>query len=272
MTYRVAWNILEKSYDDPTFVINNHVKSFVELPNYFNTTAAALGELANSVTKHYRALKALKKPFLEFFPMYAVVAKLDPQTRIKWKEHIQSNNSPNMEELIEFLYSREKILETNKSFSKSEKLEKPTPKHGSQSCSEHSKNTHSKMKKQFTNHTNNRAFCHICKEAHFTQNCEKITKASLSARLELVKNLKLCSNCLRSNHTAENCNASTCKNCYKTHHTLLHDDLASKPGKFTKACLRSSPAFYRYHIHCRQKVEILMHVKLYLTMVFKSTS
>lgn len=131
--YQVAWGILEKSYDDPTCVINNHIKSFFELASCNNASATALGELLNKVTKHYRALKALRKPFLEAFPIYAVISKLDPQTRIKWNEHVQSNSSPTMEQLLEFLHAREKILETNKPFSKNEKSEKSGERNGNNS-------------------------------------------------------------------------------------------------------------------------------------------
>ena len=78
----------------------------------------------NTVTKHYRALKALKQSFLEAFPIYTITSKLNPQTHLKWKEHVQGNNSPTMELLLKCLHCRAKLLETNKMLSKNEKFEK----------------------------------------------------------------------------------------------------------------------------------------------------
>lgn len=83
-------------------VIDNHIKALFELPLCTNMSASSVGDILNTVTIHYRALEALKKPFLHAFPIYAVVSKLDFQTRLKWKEFIQGNNSPTMEVLLEF--------------------------------------------------------------------------------------------------------------------------------------------------------------------------
>ena len=122
--YSVAWKILEKYYDDPVAVINNHIQSIFDLTSCQNASATNLGDLLDNVTKHYRALEALNKPFLESFPIYAVTSKLDFQTRLKWKEHIRENTAPTMEDLLDFLHVRQKILETNKHTVRNEKLEK----------------------------------------------------------------------------------------------------------------------------------------------------
>lgn len=110
--YHVAWKLLEKHYDGPSAVTNNHIKSFFEFSNYSNASASSLGELLNNDTKHYRTLQVLNKPFLEAFPIYAVTSKSDTQTRLKWKEYVQIHESPTMENLLDFLHRREKVLET----------------------------------------------------------------------------------------------------------------------------------------------------------------
>lgn len=95
--YLVAWNLLEKSYNDPMSVINNRVKALFDLPICAKVNANALGELLDSASKHYRALQATNRPFLEAFPIYAITSKLDSQTRLRWKEKIQGNPCPTME-------------------------------------------------------------------------------------------------------------------------------------------------------------------------------
>ena len=49
---------------DPVAVINNHIKSFIELPNCQNASASSTGDMLNNVKKHHQALEALNKPFL----------------------------------------------------------------------------------------------------------------------------------------------------------------------------------------------------------------
>ena len=111
--YQVAWSILEKCYDDPAAVINNRIRALFELAPCQNLSASALGNALDKRTKHYRALEALNKPFLEAFPIYLIVSKLDHQSRIKWKEVSQRNSSSTMSNLLEYSYSRRKVLETD---------------------------------------------------------------------------------------------------------------------------------------------------------------
>ena len=224
--YQVAWEILEKYDDDPTAVINNHVTSIFESPNCRNSSATSIGDLLNNVTKHYRALEALNKSFLQAFPIYAVTSRVDPQTRLKWKEHTQGNTSPTMEELLEFLHCREKVLETNKLPTKIDRSERNVSRGNSPNLNYNNRQSHfqSNSNRPAVTYAAMKAFCYICKGAHFTQGCEKLVNDNLSERLDIVKNLNLCLNCLRSNHSVENCNASMCKTFKKRHHTLLHRD------------------------------------------------
>lgn len=235
--YQVAWRILEKYYDDPYLVINNHIKAFFELSNCANASATSIGDLLDTATKHYRALEALNKPFLEAFPIYAIVSKLDPQTRLKWKEHVQLNNSPTMEELLEFLHCRERVLETNK-VTKNDKQEKGAQRNDNQNRGNNPK-SQSNTNRGNSSYATHKAFCHICKGAHFTQTCEKLTNAQLPERLDMIKNLKLCINCLRSNHTVAECKATLCKTCDKKHHTLLHKNSDEKPAQVNFATLHN---------------------------------
>lgn len=126
-----------------------------------------------------------------------------------------------MEKLLDFLHSREKILENNKINSKFDKFEKNSPRNDN-SSKHHSGNNHVN-RTAFSYATHTKIFCHVCKNPHYTQAYEKLKNANLKERLEIIKNLKLCLNCLRTNHTFENCNASMCKVCNQKHHALLHE-------------------------------------------------
>ncbi|KAJ3646310.1 hypothetical protein Zmor_023902 [Zophobas morio] len=65
--------------------------------------------------------------------------------------------------------------------------------------------------------------CFICSQMHNIFNCTNFLSLMPNDRVEQVKKMNRCFNCLRSNHVAKNCYISRrCKQCHKKHHTLLH--------------------------------------------------
>ena len=65
--------------------------------------------------------------------------------------------------------------------------------------------------------------CPICGGAHKVSYCEKFLSYSVDARIDCVKNYKICYNCLAVGHFVHNCKSRfTCQVCHKNHHSLLH--------------------------------------------------
>ncbi|CAK9796373.1 hypothetical protein ANTPLA_LOCUS748 [Anthophora plagiata] len=164
--------------------------------------------------------QALNKPFLEAFPIYAITNKLDEQTRLRWKERTQGIDLPTMEDLLDFLHKRRRVLETTK-------IEPSRPiTRSNQEYAYH------KLRNRGSTNTNVRtlahpaqpARCFMCKANHFTQYCQKLTNANIDQRVEMVRNAGLCNNCLRPNHDIKDCTAGSCKRCNGKHHTLLHTE------------------------------------------------
>ncbi|CAK9805171.1 hypothetical protein ANTPLA_LOCUS4356 [Anthophora plagiata] len=215
--YEVAWNILEKYYNDPSIVINNRIQAFFELPVCSRSNLAALGELTDLATKHYNALTALKTPFLESFPIYAITSKLDEQTRLRWKEKTQGAALPSMEELLEFLHNRRRVLETTK-IESSKPITRSFANPNMRNRGLSNANGHTLA------HSIQQARCSLCKRNHFIQHCSKLINATSEQRTEMVKKVGLCTNCLRPNHDLKDCNAGSCRRCNGKHHTLLHKE------------------------------------------------
>ncbi|XP_076299591.1 uncharacterized protein LOC143218344 [Lasioglossum baleicum] len=214
--YAVAWNLLENYYNDPIIVINNRIQAFFELPTYIRSNTASLGELVDQASKHYRALQALNKPFLEAFPIYAVTSKLDEATRMKWKERIQGKTDmPSMEELLQFLQARQKMLETNEKSAKPAFSDQPRP------IVKTYNNTRPHQRSNVA-YTAVQPSCALCKEKHYTASCSRLLHTEVNQRLGLIKQAGLCINCLRPNHAVRECRAGSCKQCNGKHHTLLH--------------------------------------------------
>ncbi|XP_017881659.1 uncharacterized protein LOC108625850 [Ceratina calcarata] len=238
--YTVAWDLLEKSYNDPNALLIKHVKAFFEFPTCNKASSRSIGDISDSARKHYRALEALQKPFLEIFPIYAVISKLDDETRLKWKETLCNNTIPTIENLLEFLHNRQRVLEDTKP--------QRTDKSYNSSNFTSSLNK-SRPQKSYSAQINVKPpYCCLCKSDHYTQNCEKIVNATMDERERIVKEYKLCLNCLRANHEIQDCKSKGCKRCNKRHHTLLHKDLPNNPSinsqanslKSNIACLYSS--------------------------------
>ena len=64
--------------------------------------------------------------------------------------------------------------------------------------------------------------CFLCKGEHFLCHCEKFLAMSIDVRFKVVQRLKLCINCLRSDHFAKTCRMGSCRECSRRHNTLLH--------------------------------------------------
>ena len=129
---------------------------------------------------------------------------------------------PTMNALLDFLHSCRKVLETNK-YTKGEKSDQTV-----RNTFRAPQTTHTVNRKPYGQPENNRnlslyathhakPFCHLCKGSHFTQYCERLVKTTVPERSNIVKKAYLCFNCLKSNHTMEECRSSRCK-----HYSLLH--------------------------------------------------
>ncbi|KZC14881.1 hypothetical protein WN55_07617 [Dufourea novaeangliae] len=79
-------------------LMNNRIQAMFELPTQIRSNVDSFGELVDQATKHYRALQALNVPFLEAFLIYTIVSKLDEDTQLKWRERLNGNALPSMED------------------------------------------------------------------------------------------------------------------------------------------------------------------------------
>ena len=65
--------------------------------------------------------------------------------------------------------------------------------------------------------------CPICEDKHFIAKCATFIKVTADERFEMLKKLRLCFSCFKTNHVSSECRTrSTCDKCSEQHHTLLH--------------------------------------------------
>lgn len=169
--YAVAWEIVENAFNDPVPASNKKTKALSDLPTCTKAMEKSIRSILDTATKHYRTLEASKKPFLAF-PMYAIVNKLDEQTRRKWKEFNKGNNFPTKSNLLEFLNDLHRVfdedIEKAYQFFNDNKIKQPQTSFSAIINSQTS-------------------ICGICKNAHYINCCPKFSDISSEDRYTIVK-------------------------------------------------------------------------------------
>ncbi len=88
--------------------------------------------------------------------------------------------------------------------------------------------------------------CPHCGERHNLVRCPAFAELDLETRSKIVKDKKLCSNCLAEGHNQKSCSFKyTCRTCKHNHHTLLHKEKQSEgqTTDSTTAChIKAAPA------------------------------
>ncbi|XP_066261302.1 uncharacterized protein [Euwallacea similis] len=204
--YTIAWDLLERRYQNKKFIIHSHLREIMEFPALTKESYAALRNFSNHFFKNFRALESLGEEVREWNTMwiYILASKLDVSTRREWEKYSQGMNSPKVDQFNEFLMQRCQVLEAGDArlWSNSRK---------------------SNESRSFaTTSSTYRPACPFCKGEHFIYSCEEFKKLSISNRFERVKGMNLCTNCLRHGHKLSECRSSGCKLCRQGHATLLH--------------------------------------------------
>jgi len=64
--------------------------------------------------------------------------------------------------------------------------------------------------------------CLFCNDAHALYNCSTFLVMPPDERIKEARHLKVCLNCLKSDHFMKNCKHGSCRECSGRHNTLLH--------------------------------------------------
>lgn len=111
--YIEAWEMLKERYDDTSSIIQKHVKALFEIPVMGKENHSLIRRLLDSVFKHLRALKALKRPteYWDDLMVHLVTSRLDHKTNRAWELAVQKGESPTLKQLTDFLAQHSKALE-----------------------------------------------------------------------------------------------------------------------------------------------------------------
>jgi len=230
--YYDAWTAVKERYDNKRWIIQKHVRAIFDVPTLNKENHTALRELLDTILKHLRALKALKRPTESWDDLivHIIVSKLDAVTTKAWETSIIDTNVPDLKTLIDFLSKRCQALESvhSRFYDKmNNSIQKSVGK--------------SKGLNAITNVATTNLSCQKCKANHQLYHCEEFFKLPIEERLKIVKKAHLCLNCLRSTtHQAKVCTSSVCRKCSKKHNTLLHSTTANNTEQLSTKSITAS--------------------------------
>ncbi|XP_017481567.1 PREDICTED: uncharacterized protein LOC108370698 [Rhagoletis zephyria] len=215
--FAIAWDMLQQRYDNKRRLVKSYLRNITKLPAITNESDSVMRKLLDTTTESVRALKQLGRPTEHWddWLVLLVTEKLDPATVNEWEMSLESPNVlPEYTTLVQFLEKRIQGIEAASSASK--------PK-----TKEPSSNNKSTALTSIRSHQTNVGRCLCCSGKHALMYCAEFKRKEPATKLELTLKFKLCQNCLKANHSTNECQSSyTCLRCSQKNHTLLHDSLS----------------------------------------------
>lgn len=220
--YAIAWNLLKKRFEDKTAIASRHLQLLLDIPAMQRESGGQLRQTLDSMLRHIRALEQLEVNTWDTVMIHILTSKLDNMTKREWRSHVKGRENVEVGTLTEFLEDRCLIYEPENMkapFSKPQSAMRPEKRAPSQPKGYERSNSFA-MTSTVKQSLRKCAFCQ--EESHQIYAGQKFRELSVPQKLIVVKERKLCRNCLRGNHIAENCSSSHCQKCESKHNTLLH--------------------------------------------------
>lgn len=171
--YNEAWAAIKERFDNKRWIIQKHIKAISDAPALSKENYINLRELLDTILKHLRALKAIKRPTETWdnLIIHIIVSKLDSSTSKAWETSIPDKEIPNLKSLTDFLSKRCQALEAISS-----------KQSNSNQSSNISKFPNKSKGFSVTNVAVSNISCPQCKENHPIYYCEAFLQLSIENR------------------------------------------------------------------------------------------
>ena len=214
-SYKLAWKILEKKYDNKFLLISLQIHRILNLEK-IQESSSELGSMLDTITSVLGALNSLEQSTesLDMFIITIVSSKLDEKSREFWEAQIPDEELPTWKLMENCLQKRAKILEASA-------RQRVAPAKKMNSARFDTKKRFARGGKSF--HASSSINCIKCNRQHPLEKCTEFLSMGVSQRFELVKKHRMCFNCLSNSHIKSNCTSKTnCQLCHDRHHVTLH--------------------------------------------------
>ena len=213
--FQQAWKLLDDYYSNDKRLVAMFIESILDQPSLKSSSLSQLKKLIAGVNFSLNSLEQLGRATKQWDDLLVTIIarKFDVETRREWdKKSCTLKEIPTMKDLTDFINVRITILERFEASSSRKDVK--------QEISRSSRHT---------NHVSqvvNKVNCRLCSmDTHNTHMCQEFKSKSVDERYNIVKEKRLCFNCLGS-HSRDRCpSKSRCRECNQKHHTLLHRNL-----------------------------------------------
>lgn len=213
--YDIAWKLLCERFNNKRLLVQNHVSALFNIEPLTRESAVTLKGMIDDLHKNLRALEALGEPVKHWDTLliHIITQKLDKTTYREWEEwkgRLDKDKPITFDSFLTFLRNRADFIETME-LSRSNQF------------SISAKTNSSKLKTMVSvQNARSTRSCSKCNGEHTLNNCPEFLALSVDKRLQSLQNYKICFNCFRSGHYANQCKREGCKICKRKHHTLIH--------------------------------------------------
>lgn len=217
--YAGAWKKLMDRYEHKRYIVDSLLKSFFNLQSVDIESFEEIKSLSDKSSEIVQGLQVQGIPVDQWDTVliYVIVSKLECETHKQWELRLKKDELPKFSDLQEFLESRWQSLEmiSNNHFSNNRTSTSRTKTVETIALKRSNSNVQSQVKG-----------CVCCSSIdHMVQVCPRYKKLDLESRLQLIRSLRLCFNCLKVGHSLKNYrNKDTCQQCGKNHHTSIHSE------------------------------------------------
>ncbi|XP_066585185.1 uncharacterized protein [Prorops nasuta] len=230
--YELAWKLITESYEKKRILISRHLDAIIDMPRQIQANGLELSKLVDNLRQHKNMLAALDVNPDEHLLIRILERSLPRNIRSKWEETLTLDNFPTLDQLYNFMSETAFRLCTLEKENSHNKTGLPTKR-----SLAHNEQMYGKVR---TNYAETRALvtmttsniCPVCQgEGHIIHRCPVYNALTIEQRVERVKKLNLCRNCLH--YHDDRCRSRKCIKCNQFHHTSLHlrDNTFQTPNK-----------------------------------------
>ncbi len=189
------------------------VAKIFNVPQLAKSEASVL-QFKESVLTPYVVLRKLVDRDMDLVFPHIFQSYMTPNMRQMWEQYVDDKlERPTVDDLSKFLDTRFKWTRPSLQDAPS-----PSPAHPHQPPVQFKSSVTPPQKKQASSNK-----CVLCDESHWIGRCSAFAALPLDERNQLVRQKRLCLNCLTPSHAVKNCNNKhTCRHCGQKHHSLLH--------------------------------------------------
>lgn len=207
-SFDTAWKLLKDRFENKRRIVYTYIQALLVIPSANKESITHLRTLQETIIKNVQSLKhmGIDTDAWDVLITHILSNKFDPVTRKEWEKYPLAEELPTLDELLQFIAEKCTTLET---------LDAHKSENKNNAVSNDRRRTNVNVAVTQTS-------CSFCKQSHLIYNCTAFKNLPVNQRIEEIKKLGLCLNCLKGKHIAAQCRHTNCRQCNKKHNTLLH--------------------------------------------------